>query len=405
MLPAHVHGLKALRQAGWDRFRIVALCDTDRAAAESFRKRGEGPPPRAPVSTAPGDPLALPHIYVSEVHDDVLPDVYDDYEQMLGRADVDACLLLVPHHLHHSIAVACLQAGTHVLVEKPMAVSVRAARRMVEAAKRVGRVLAVAENARYHLSTRAVRWVIDEGLLGDIQMTLSIQIGNPVWGPNKIAAKTPWRHQKLLGGGGASVDMGPHFFNRFRYWAGEIDRIYGVARGFEPVRVTLDEAGEVVQQVTNEVDDAFFATWSYKSGAVGQVSYAWAGHGKPVGLEGGQAIFGTRGNIVGGQMHLDDGTTASVTELFESEAPAELREKLFPLGLQSAVALEHHGFQAAVLEGRQSETSGEEGLRDLACSYAVVESSALGAPVTLADVLSGAVDAYQREIDEHYGLI
>jgi len=404
MLSAHLHGLKALRDAGWDRFRIVALCDTDQAAAESFRKKGEGPAPRPPVSTAPGDPLALPHLYVSEVHEDVLPDIYQDYETMLGEADIDACLVLTPHFLHHPIAVAALEAGKHVLVEKPTAVSVRAAQRMVEAAERTGRVLAVAENARYHLSTRAVRWVIEEGLVGDVQMTLSVQIGNPVWGPDKIAAETPWRHQKLLGGAGAAGDMGPHFFNRLRYWAGEIDQLYGIARGFEPVRVTRDEAGEVVQEVANEVDDAFFATWTYESGAVGQVSYAWSGHGKPVGLAGGQAIFGTRGNISGGQVHLDDGTVAPVTVLFQSEAPPELQQGFFPLGLEGAVALEHHEFQAAILEGRQAETSGQEGLRDLACSYAVVESSVLGAPVKLADVVSGAVDAYQREIDEHYGL-
>jgi len=404
MLPAHLHGLRALRQAGWDHFRITALCSRRRETAESFRKKGEGPPPRPPVSTAPGDPLSLPHLYVDEVHPDVVPEVYDDYEDMLARADIDACLILTPHHLHHSIAVACLEAGKHVLVEKPMAVTVRAARRMVEAAERASRVLAVAENARYHLSTRAVGWVLGEGMLGEVQMTLLVQAGNPVWGPDKIAAQTPWRHQKLLGGG-ALVDMGPHFFDRFRYWVGEVVRVFGLARALEPVRFTRDEAGKVIQQVTNEVDDAFFAIWTYEQGAVGQVTYSWAGHGRPVGLEGSIAVFGTRGNITGGQVHLDDGTVASVTDLFQSEAPQELKDRLFPLGLDSAVALEHREFQAAILEGRRPETDGEEGLRDLAASYAVLESNAAGATVQVAEVLSGAADAYQREIDEHYGLL
>lgn len=404
MLPAHLHGLRALRQAGWDHFRITALCSRRRETAESFRRKGEGPPPRAPVSSAPGDPLSLPHLYVDEVHPEAVPEVYDDYQEMLARADIDACLILTPHHLHHSIAVACLEAGRHVLVEKPMAVTVRAARRMVEAAERASRVLAVAENARYHLSTRAVRWLLQEGMLGEVQMTLLVQVGNPVWGPDKVAARTPWRHRKLLGGGGASVDMGPHFFDRFRYWVGEVEEVFGLARTLEPVRLTRDDSGKVIQQVTNEVDDAFFTIWTYRSGALGQVSYAWAGHGRPVGLEGGIAVFGTRGNIAGGQVHLDDGTSASVTDLFRAEAPGELVDRLFPLGLDSAVALEHREFQAAVLQRRQAETSGEEGLRDLAASYAVLESSTAGAPVRVEEVLSGAVDAYQREIDEHYGL-
>jgi hypothetical protein len=50
------------------------------------------------------------------------------------------------------------------------------------------------------------------------------------------------------------------------------------------------------------------------------------------------------------------------------------------------------------------EVSGEEGLRDLACSYAVLESATLNRPVRVADVLSGEVEAYQREINEHYRL-
>lgn len=59
----------------------------------------------------------------------------------------------------------------------------------------------------------------------------------------------------------------------------------------------------------------------------------------------------------------------------------------------------------AIRENRPSETSGDECLRDLAASFAIVESSLAGRAVALGDVLDGSVDAYQRDLDEHYGLL
>ena len=58
----------------------------------------------------------------------------------------------------------------------------------------------------------------------------------------------------------------------------------------------------------------------------------------------------------------------------------------------------------SIRAGRQAETNGEEGLRDLAASFAIVEASEAGRAVTLDKVLDGTVDGYQRELDEHYGL-
>ena len=85
----------------------------------------------------------------------------------------------------------------------------------------------------------------------------------------------------------------------------------------------------------------------------------------------------------------------------------EKRARRFPFGLEDdpyGMALEQLDFFQATDEGRQTEVSGEEGLRDLAIAYAVIESSVAGRPVTVDEVERGAVDAYQQEIDEFYGL-
>ncbi|HEY8744605.1 MAG TPA: Gfo/Idh/MocA family oxidoreductase, partial [Chloroflexota bacterium] len=145
ILPAHLRGYRLLREAGYDNFRITGLVARRRADAESFRRRGEGPPPRPTVSVNPNDPLAAPHMYVSDVHPDTIPTVFDSLEAMLASGQIDAIDTPSSVFAHHTVALAALRAGKHVLVQKPLAVSVRAGRQMVEAAQRAGCVLGVME--------------------------------------------------------------------------------------------------------------------------------------------------------------------------------------------------------------------------------------------------------------------
>jgi hypothetical protein len=83
---------------------------------------------------------------------------------------------------------------------------------------------------------------------------------------------------------------------------------------------------------------------------------------------------------------------------------ADERERFFPYGLTDVFALNQLDWLRAIEQGTDPETSGREGLHDLACAFGVLESSVLKRQVTLAEVLSGEAAAYQAEIDEHYGL-
>ena len=133
IVPAHLRGYAELRASGVDDFRITAICSRDRQRALTYRKRDEGPPPAPPTTDRPDDALGAPHRYVSDFQDDVLPEIYTDLGEMLAAGVVDAVDITTEVGLHHSQALACLEAGLHVLVEKPLAISVRAGRRMVEA--------------------------------------------------------------------------------------------------------------------------------------------------------------------------------------------------------------------------------------------------------------------------------
>jgi predicted dehydrogenase len=181
---------------------------------------------------------------------------------------------------------------------------------------------------------------------------------------------------------------------------GDIDSIYGLTRIFEPTRYSPDRS----DAVACDVDDAFFATISFASGAVGQLTFSWAGHGAPTSMPDGLVIYGTRGCLKGGTLIGDDGSARSAAAVFDAHATPDIVERYFPYGLRDTFALGALDFLRAIAARQDPEASGHEGLLDLAAAYAICESSAVARPVTLNEVLDGSTAVYQAEIDRHYGL-
>lgn len=399
IMPAHLHGYKVLLDKNID-VRIGALCARKIEDAKRFRDSKSGPPKRKPVGPT-GDPLRAPHIYVHDFQEDTEVEVYDDYRKMLKDADVDAVEIYTPVFSHHTIALSSLEAGKHVLVEKPLALTVKAARRMIETAEKSRKILGVAENARYNPRTRMTKWAIDKGYIGKIQ-TVVFGVFGGYWSPNKIVAKTPWRHKKLLAGGGATVDMGVHMFHIFRYLCGEVGEVSSVVKSLEKLRVTKDDSGKVIDQVEPDVDDTFFATIKFQNGAIGQTFFSWAGHGEETVVS--RTIYGSRGCMKDDIIILDDGPKMEIKDTFENNASEAVKEKFFPYGITDPMALETLEFTRAIEVGRRMETNGWEGLRDLAASYAMIESSLLNSPIEVKRVESGEISRYQEEINKHYNI-
>jgi predicted dehydrogenase len=305
--------------------------------------------------------------------------------------------------LHHQVAFAAFDAGLHLLTQKPLAISVRAAKMMVEQARAKGLTFGVFENVRQAQGVRAAAWAVRSGLIGEPLISVSGSLGG-FWSPDKVVAETPWRHQKLLGGGGGSIDIGVHQMHWQRYVVGEIAAVSAIARAFAPDRVLRDKTGNLLQTVRADVDDTYFATLEFVHGAIGQLWWSWALSPEGVGVEGGAAVLGERGAIRNGQIWTEGGAKLPLVDTFQREITAGEREQFFPLGLDDAYAIQNLDWLRAIENKRDPETSGEEGLRDLACAFAILESSALGRRVTQDEMLAGVADAYQREIDEHYGL-
>ncbi|GAB3912335.1 hypothetical protein GCM10027613_01850 [Microlunatus endophyticus] len=387
--------MAAAQAVGLDPFRITALCARRVADALAFRSPADGVPPRPPASANENDPLGAPHRYVSDLQTAV-PAVFDDWHAMLDADLVDAVLILAPVSLHHQIAVAALDAGKHVLIEKPLAITVRAGRAIAAAAGRRGLVAGVAENVRYASRTRAQWQAIDAGLIGRPQLWLSGGIGGE-WAPDRVVADTPWRHRKLDAGGGPAIDHGVHLMHQLRYLMGPVRQVGALTAMLEPYRV--GRSG----RVANEVEDIYSAQLLFESGAIGTVFSGWAGRGAGTSLDASPSIYGSSGCIKADRLIPDGGAPVQVESVLGESGPGD-SAAFFPHGIRDSFALELLDFATAISTGNPMETSADEAVLDLAMAYSILESAWAGAPVQVDDVLSGAVAGYQAEIDRSYGL-
>ena len=151
-----------------------------------------------------------------------------DYEQVLADPDVDLVELLVPHHLHADMTVAACRAGKHVSVQKPMALTVSEADRMIEAAEAGEVVLRVYENFVFYPPHVRAKAMIEAGEIGEPQM-IRLHVNT---GTRDTSWKVPlsawlWRFdEKRCGGGPLVFDHGYHLFSLARYLMGEVERVY-----------------------------------------------------------------------------------------------------------------------------------------------------------------------------------
>jgi len=154
--------------------------------------------------------------------------VYTEYDKLLADPEIDLVELLVPHHLHAEMTVEACQAGKHVSVQKPMALSAAEADRMIQAAERAGVVLRVYENFVFYEPHVRAKEMIEAGEIGEPQM-IRLHVNT---GTRDTAWKVPlsawvWRFdEKRCGGGPLIFDHGYHLFSLARYLMGEVERVY-----------------------------------------------------------------------------------------------------------------------------------------------------------------------------------
>jgi predicted dehydrogenase len=348
-------------------------------------------------------------------------------EMVRGLPDLQAADVTTDTGSHHQVATECLEAGLHVLCEKPLAVTTRGCDLIMDAARRKGRVLSVAENYRRDPINRLVRALLDDGAIGQPRLIVLASVGG-----GDVMSMTPWRYMKHTAS--MPIDAGVHYADILRFYLGDVRRVYGETRLHEPVRRNTHAAGpggiyarwigNYPDTVEATGDDALYAHITFQSGAVGQWISDHAGHGKGIGL---RQIWGSKGSLESPgdrngrpvKLYLDGGVTVDDARILDyapsyrlSPLAADLfgGERVwtysFPFNDIDAkiVALEYHELAECIRTGARPEVTGEEGQLDLALAYAPFEAGRLGRPVTLAEVIAGDAYVYQREIDAMIGL-
>ena len=138
------------------------------------------------------------------------------YQEMIDGAGLDVISVATPTGLHAPIAVAALDAGIHVLSEKPLAESVERARAMVAAARANDRVLDVSFNHRRRGDVKALKQLVDDGLLGDLYYAKAGWLRR-----SGIPGLGTWFTQRSLAGGGPLMDIGVHMLDMALHLMGE----------------------------------------------------------------------------------------------------------------------------------------------------------------------------------------
>lgn len=152
-----------------------------------------------------------------------IPHVCRDAEELLGRTDIDAVGITTPHHLHHPLALAAVEAGKSVFCEKPLALNALQAREMWSAARRRGAKTGVQSGLRLFPALRLLSSLLRDGTAGKIHTFdahWSFDWARPPDFP------LTWRFKRAEAGTGALGDLGVYMIDAARWLVGEISQVY-----------------------------------------------------------------------------------------------------------------------------------------------------------------------------------
>lgn len=184
-------------------------------------------------------------------------DVEPSVDQLLGRDDVDAVVLAVPSGLHADAAVAALEAGKHVLLEKPLEVTVDAADRIIDAEKRSGKVLSVVSQRRFAPENQFLHHTIASGGLGRIT-TANIEIA--LWRSQEYYDSGAWRGTWALDGGGALMNQGVHLVDLALWLLGDVEEVYAHSGLLAHERIEVEDTITITARLRSGALLTFLAT-------------------------------------------------------------------------------------------------------------------------------------------------
>jgi UDP-N-acetyl-2-amino-2-deoxyglucuronate dehydrogenase len=296
------------------------------------------------------------------------PQPYGDAAEVFEGDVVDAVLICTPHPSHTPLATAAAEAGLDVLVEKPLAINLTEADKMIDAASRAGVKLGVIHQRRFWPAAQRIRAAIDDGRIGT---PILGQCFAYLWRGPEYFAKDPWRGTWADEGGGVLMNQAVHAVDLLQWYMGPVSEVHG-------------RWANLAHKGTIDVEDTAVATLRFATGALGVITASTAFN----------PGTGFRVSVLG-----ESGVTLSLSEAPESTqgindvwtvpgdedqhalwAAAEAGQPGFPRFHQ----LQIREFLRAVLEDREPAVTGGEARRSIAIITAIYESQRSGAAVPIA---------------------
>lgn len=273
--------------------------------------------------------------------------VYTDLEEMLQDQEVDAVIVLTASGMHADMGIRAAQAGKHVIVEKPIDISVEKARRLIDVCEARGVSLSCIFQHRYDADTVALARAVREGRLG----TLHAGCCHTKWyRPQAYYDEVDWRGSRRYDGGGALMNQGIHQLDLFQYLMGEVEEVFAYCARRAHERI--------------DVEDLCMAALKFKSGALGMLEASTvAAPGFYTRID----INGSRGSVI-----LQNNAVQEWK--IEGEEPYRSVETVLPHSLQLEEITE------SILAGRPSLVNGREALKALQIVEAVYRSAQTGRP-------------------------
>lgn len=284
-----------------------------------------------------------------------------NYRDLFAKEKVDAVFISTPHYLHFPMAIDAIEAGVNVLVDKPMAISLREADEMIRRARKAGVKLGVSLQGRFDPAILKIKEVVDSGKLGKL---FHGEVSVKWFRTREYYDKSPWRGRWATEGGGALINQAIHAIDQLIWIMG-------------PVECLWAQCGTFFHNI--EVEDLAVATLRFKNGAFGLIQASTALYpGFPTRLE----FYGTNGTAV---------IEGEIIKLLDVKGEKPYSEKGVKEGLETwarpeaAPPLNHaaliRDFAQAILDDREPRVSGEEGRKSIEVIEAIYQSSREGRAV------------------------
>jgi UDP-N-acetyl-2-amino-2-deoxyglucuronate dehydrogenase len=306
---------------------------------------------------------------------------YCDADELLADPAVQAVIICTPHPLHAAQAIAAAQAGKHVLVEKPMALTVADCDRMIEAADAAGVKLGVVSQRRFYEPVQRVKQAIAAGKIGAPILGTVVVLG---WRGPEYYAMDAWRGTWEGEGGGILVNQVVHQLDLFQWFMGDVAELFGYWDNLNHPYIKVDDTAVAVLRFKNGALGNIVVSNSQNPGLYARI-HVHGHNGATVGVQtdGGSVFFvGQTGQV---EPPMNDVWTVPGEEAKLAEWQAEDRARGADYDPMTWYhRLQDDAFFQAVLRDQDPPVTGTEGRKLVAIIEGLYRSQAEHAPIQFA---------------------